>query len=76
MTVAGSIDANILVRHIVKDDDLQTMAVAKAFDQHIRRGESLLVPVTVMLELEWVLRSRYKFQQTVFSFCVFRRRSR
>jgi predicted nucleic-acid-binding protein len=36
--VAGSIDTNILVRHIVKDDDFQTMAVAKAFDQHIRRG--------------------------------------
>ena len=26
-----------------------------------RTGESLYVPLTVMLELEWVLRSRYAY---------------
>jgi predicted nucleic-acid-binding protein len=61
VTVAASLDTNILVRYIVKDDDRQSLVVAKVFEQHIRRSESLWVPVTVMLELEWVLRSRYKF---------------
>lgn len=64
MTIAGSIDTNILVRHIVKDDERQSAIVSKAFEQHIRRDESLWVPVTVMLELEWVLRSKYKFSKT------------
>ena len=63
MNVAGSVDTNILVRHIVKDDERQSMIVAKAFERHIRKAESLLVPVTVMLELEWVLRSAYKFSK-------------
>ena len=61
MTVAASIDTNILVRHIVKDDERQAAIVSRAFEHHIRRDESLWVPVTVMLELEWVLRSKYKF---------------
>lgn len=61
MNVAGSVDTNVLVRHIVKDDEQQSLIVAKTFERHSRRAESLLVPVTVMLELEWVLRSRYKF---------------
>ena len=63
MTVAGSIDTNILVRHIVKDDDRQAEIVARVFEQHFRRAESLWAPVTVMLEFEWVLRSRYKFSK-------------
>ena len=63
MTVAASIDTNILVRHIVKDHELQSLAVTKLFDRHIRKSESLFVPITVMLELEWVLRSQYKFSK-------------
>ncbi len=63
MSVAASLDTNILVRYIVKDDERQSMAVAKVFEHHIRKSESLWVPVTVMLELEWVLRSRYKFSK-------------
>lgn len=63
MTVAGSIDTNILVRLIVRDDEAQSSVVLRLFERHIRRTESLFVPVTVMLELEWVLRSRYKFSK-------------
>ena len=63
MTAAASLDTNILVRFIVRDDDRQTTAVAKVFEQHIRQAQNLWVPVTVMLELEWVLRSRYKFSK-------------
>ncbi len=61
MKVAGSVDTNVLVRYIVKDDAIQTELVAATLEEHVRRSESLWVPVTVMLELEWVLRSKYKF---------------
>lgn len=61
MSVVGSLDTNVLVRLIVRDDEAQTVLVTKLLDRHRRRSESLWVPVTVMLELEWVLRSRYKF---------------
>jgi len=64
MTFAGSVDTNVLVRYLVKDDEHQSAIVAKAFEGIFRRAESLLVPVTVMLEFEWVLRSRYKFPKT------------
>ncbi len=59
--VVGSLDTNILVRLLVRDDEAQTVLVARLLDRHVRRQESLWVPVTVALELEWVLRSRYKF---------------
>jgi predicted nucleic-acid-binding protein len=63
LTAAASLDTNILVRYIVRDDDRQTMAVAKVLEQHIRKSQNLWVPVTVVLELEWVLRSGYKFSK-------------
>ncbi len=58
MKVGAFLDTNILMRYIVRDDDRQSMAVAKVFEQHNRKCESLWVPVTVMPELDWVLRSR------------------
>ena len=61
MSIVGSLDTNVLVRLIIRDDEAQTVLVARLLDRHVRRSESLWVPVTVMLELEWVLRSRYKF---------------
>jgi len=61
LSVVGSLDTNVLVRLIVRDDEAQAVLVARLLDRQVRRSESLWVPVTVMLELEWVLRSRYKF---------------
>ena len=63
MTLAAALDTNILVRWIVRDDDLQTLIVAKLLAKHINQHSSLFVPITVALELEWVLRSRYKFKK-------------
>ena len=61
MIVAASLDTNVLVRLIVKDDDRQTQAAFELLEKHVKKSQSLFVPVTVVLELEWVLRSRYKF---------------
>jgi predicted nucleic-acid-binding protein len=46
----------VLVRALVRDDAAQA---AKA--EEILARDEVFVPVTVMLELEWVLRSRYGF---------------
>lgn len=64
MNIGGALDTNILVRLLVRDDDAQTDAAAKLLQRHLRMGEALLIPVTVVLELEWVLRSRYKFSKS------------
>lgn len=61
MTVVASLDTNVLVRLIVQDDEQQALVVAKLLARHTKKSESLFVAVTVMLELEWVLRSRYRF---------------
>ena len=64
MNVGGALDTNVLVRLIVHDDESQALLVSRLLEQHIRRSESLWVAATVTLELEWVLRSRYKFTKT------------
>jgi len=51
-----ALDTNVLVRALVRDDAEQA---AKA--EEILTRDEMFVPVTVMLELEWVLRSRYGF---------------
>ena len=63
MSVGGALDTNVLVRLIVQDDESQALIVSRLLEQHTRRSESLWVAVTVMLELEWVLRSRYNFRK-------------
>lgn len=61
MRIAGSLDTNVLVRLIVRDDEAQAEVAARVLERHVRRSESFWIPITVILELEWVLRSRYKF---------------
>ena len=61
MSVAASLDTNVLVRLVVKDDAQQFAAARRVLAQYVKRAQTLFVPITVVLELEWVLRSRYKF---------------
>ena len=50
-----ALDTNIVVRLLVRDDPAQTaQAVA------VVRGSPVLVTTSVLLETEWVLRSRYR----------------
>lgn len=51
-----AIDTNVVVRFLTGDDPAQAKAARKA----IEAGE-ILVPITVWLESEWVLRSGYSF---------------
>lgn len=51
-----AIDTNILVRALVQDDARQSASAEALIGAH-----DIFIPVTVILELEWVLRSRYGF---------------
>ena len=51
-----ALDTNVLVRALVQDDAEQGQR-AQAF----LGAQPVYVPVTVVLELEWVLRSRYGY---------------
>lgn len=57
----AALDTNVLVRYIVEDDASQTAAATRLIRGAVRIDEALFVPVTVALELEWVLRASYGF---------------
>jgi predicted nucleic-acid-binding protein len=57
------LDTNVLVRWLVADDNKQTARVHALFGSARASQSMLFVPSTVMLELEWVLRSRYLFDK-------------
>lgn len=55
----AGLDTNILVRWLVDDDAGQSRRIAQMLKSAARHDETLFVPLSVILELEWVLRSRY-----------------
>ena len=55
-----AVDTNLLVRVLTRDDAGQVGGIDRLMDQADASGEVFFVPVTVVLELEWVLRSVYK----------------
>lgn len=60
----AALDTNVLVRLLVQDDARQSEAARKFVQKAVDAGEALFVPVTVTLELEWVLRSGFGFRKT------------
>lgn len=54
-----ALDTNVLVRYVVRDDGAQLAAARRLIARCIDEGQPLFVPVTVVLELEWVLRSSF-----------------
>lgn len=54
------LDTNVLVRLLIKDDAAQTRRARKLVDAAIAEQEMVLVSLPVLLETEWVLRSRYE----------------
>lgn len=57
----AALDTNILVRWLTNDDAKQCAIVLRLFDAAINKGERLFV--TVMLEVEWVLRTKYHYDR-------------
>jgi predicted nucleic-acid-binding protein len=54
-----AIDTNVLVRLLAQDDRRQSAMVARWLDTRLDEGDSVLISSLVLLECEWVLRSRY-----------------
>lgn len=56
----AALDTNVLVRFLMQDEPAQLRSAQRLIRNSLGAGELLFVPVTVALELEWVLRSRFE----------------
>jgi predicted nucleic-acid-binding protein len=57
------IDTNVLVRYLVRDDEQQFERVSRLIKREIAAGAAVYVSLPVLLEAEWVLRSRYRLRK-------------
>jgi len=57
------LDTNVLVRLLVADDAAQTRRARALVERALERDEPVLVSLPVIIETEWVLRSRYSFDK-------------
>ena len=57
------IDTNVLVRFLVRDDPRQFEQAHRLIKREADKNESVLVGLLVLLETEWVLRSRYELSK-------------
>ena len=58
------IDTNVLVRFLVRDDQTQFEKVRKLLKLEVSNGRRVFINQLVLLETEWVLRSRYGLAKT------------
>jgi predicted nucleic-acid-binding protein len=56
-----ALDTNVLVRYVVQDDEVQLASSRRLIRKCVADGQTLFVPVTVVLELEWVLRTSFGY---------------
>ena len=54
------LDTNVLVRFLARDDETQFDRACKLIRREAQAGEPVCIGLLVLLETEWVLRSRYK----------------
>jgi len=57
------LDTNVLVRFLVQDDQAQFERAQKIIGRESRIGGGVLIGLLVLLETEWVLRSRYSLSK-------------
>ncbi|MCW7537323.1 type II toxin-antitoxin system VapC family toxin [Aquabacterium sp. A7-Y] len=55
----AALDTNVLVRYLVQDDAAQLADARQLIGSCVNQGQTLYIPVSVSLELEWVLRSNF-----------------
>src|SRR5476649_2745976 len=53
------VDTNMLVRFLVRDDEAQFEKARKLIKREVAAGRRVFISQLVLLETEWVLRSRY-----------------
>jgi len=59
-----ALDTNVLVRYLIADDRKQ-FELAKQFIEEAITNEALFIPLSVSVELEWVLRSLYEIKKAI-----------
>jgi predicted nucleic-acid-binding protein len=57
------IDTNVLVRFLVRDDQGQFERARRLIKRETESGEAVLISLVVLMETEWVLRSRYGLEK-------------
>lgn len=57
------VDTSILVRFLVRDDETQFEKARRLIRREVAAGRRVFVSQLVLLETEWVLRSRYGLQK-------------
>ena len=57
------IDTNVLIRFLVRDDESQFEKARKLIKREVAAGRRVFVSQLVLLETEWVLRSRYSLSK-------------
>jgi predicted nucleic-acid-binding protein len=58
------LDTNVLVRFLVRDDEVQFERARRLIQRETGRGEPVLISLLVLLKTEWVLRSRYELAKS------------
>src|SRR3546814_81133 len=59
-----ALDTNVLVRLLTRDDEAQCAAAVNLVLAEVDQGGPAMLSLGVLLEAEWVLRSRYKLPQS------------
>ena len=59
------IDTNVLVRFLVRDEEAQFEKARRLIKREVAAGSGVLVNQLVLLETEWVLRSRYSLPKNL-----------
>jgi predicted nucleic-acid-binding protein len=59
------LDTNVLVRFLVRDDEVQFEKARKLIKREVAAGRRVFVSQLVLLETEWVLRSRYSLSKNL-----------
>ncbi len=54
------IDTNVLVRFLVRDHETQFQRARRLIQRDVGTGQPVFVSLLMLLETEWVLRSRYQ----------------
>jgi predicted nucleic-acid-binding protein len=59
------VDTSVLVRFLVRDDEVQFEKARKLIKREVAAGRRVFVSQLVLLETEWVLRSRYSLPKNL-----------
>lgn len=57
------LDTHVLVRFLVRDDPRHYRRARRIISDEVKRGGLVFVSQLVLLETEWVLRSRYEYSK-------------